>query len=255
MVLIPEGERTTLCLSTQVGCPVACVFCASGLDGVRRNLTAAEIVEQFLLAREELGERPLTNLVAMGLGEPMLNLEALERAMAMVSEPEGLGFSPRRITISTSGHPDRVRRFAGRARPYNLAISLHAADADLRRRLVPTATASPRELVEAALHWFAATGREPTFEVVLLADENDAPAHARALVALLDGIQATVNLIPWNPVEGTPLPLATPAPDRVEAFRAILAAAGLKVTVRRRRGTDRDAACGQLRLRRLEGRG
>ena len=137
-VIIPDGERTTLCISTQVGCPVGCVFCASGLGGVRRNLTAGEIAEQVLLAKARLpDDRRLTNLVVMGMGEPMLNLDNLEAALRMISRD--FEFSPRRITISTSGYPDRVAALAKRALPWNLAISLHAADSKLRKDLVPTA--------------------------------------------------------------------------------------------------------------------
>lgn len=251
IVLIPEGGRTTLCLSTQVGCPVGCIFCASGLAGVRRNLKAAEIVEQFVIARAELGGRALTNLVVMGLGEPMLNLAPLERALAALSDPGGFAFSARRITVSTSGYPDRIRQLAGGGRPYQLAVSLHAADPELRRQLVPTATAAPEELVHAAQDYRRKTGREPTFEIVLLRGINDGPEHARALARLLRGVRCTVNLIPWNRVEGVPPGLATPSRPSVHAFRARLEAAGLKVTWRMRRGADKDAACGQLRLRKL----
>ena len=262
MVLIPEGDRTTLCISSQVGCPVACVFCASGLLGVRRNLAAHEMIEQFVLARRELASgdasdvqpaRRLTNLVVMGLGEPMLNLDELLAALDAISspEPEGFGFSPRRITVSTSGYPERIRRFASCGKAYNLAISLHAAEPQLRKELVPTATSSPEELVDAARDWFATTGREATFEIVLLQGVNDRVEHARSLAALLRGVRCSVNLLPWNRVEGTAMPLATPRDDEVERFRAVLEESGINVTWRRRRGADRDAACGQLRLREL----
>ncbi|MFQ5504878.1 MAG: 23S rRNA (adenine(2503)-C(2))-methyltransferase RlmN, partial [Planctomycetota bacterium] len=185
MVMIPEGERNTLCVSSQVGCPVGCIFCASGLFGVRRNLGCAEIVEQFLLARGELGDRPLTNLVVMGLGEPMLNLANLLPALGMISNPRGLAFSPRRITVSTSGFPERIRELARSGRGYELAVSLHAADPDLRRKLVPTSTEDPEALVLAAMDYRRVTGREPSFEVVLLAGLNDGPEHARGLGRLL----------------------------------------------------------------------
>ncbi len=258
-VLIPEGERMTLCVSSQVGCPVACVFCASGLDGVRRNLDAGEIVEQVLHARDRLiardfGHPParLTNLVVMGLGEPMLNLRALTSALDRISDPEGIGLGARRVTVSTSGLPDRMRRFAENSRAYGLAVSLHAADDTLRRQLVPTARASVAEIVEAARGFFAAKGREVTFEVVLLAGVNDRPRDADALVAALHDLPSTVNLIPWNPVdriEG----LARPSEAAVDVFAESLRRGGLHVTVRRQRGADRSAACGQLRLRRLDG--
>lgn len=251
-VLIPEGERTTLCVSSQVGCPVACIFCASGLYGVRRNLEAHEIVDQFLLARDELeasgeSERRLTNMVIMGLGEPMLNVANLESALTEICDAHS--FSPRRITISTSGYPERVEALAKRAKSWNLAVSLHAADEDLRKELVPTATREPRALVRAARTWLRETGREPTFEIVLLAGVNDRREDAEALIKLLRDVQCSVNLIPWNRVEGVPMPLETPSESQVEAFRMWLEDGGLTVTWRRRRGADRDAACGQLRLR------
>ncbi len=254
MVLIPQGDRVTLCMSTQVGCPVACVFCASGLDGIRRNLTSAELLEQFVLAQEQLspgpsGSRPLTNLVVMGIGEPMLNLDALEDALTRIADPELFAFSPRRVTVSTSGYPDRIRRLAGLGKPFQLAVSLHAADPELRKRLVPTATVEPIELVHAAQDYARMTGREPTFEVVLLDGINDRPNDAGALVHLLRETPCTVNLIPWNRVDGVDPRFMRPGDALVERFQSLLEAGGLKVTWRRRRGHDRDAACGQLRLR------
>ena len=249
MVLIPEGERTTLCMSSQVGCPVACVFCASGMYGVRRNLSAHEMVEQFARARQELrDERPLTNLVVMGLGEPMLNLDALIAALARISDPEGLAFSPRRITVSTAGYPDRIRAFAEQGRAFELAVSLHAADPQLRKELVPTAKHEPQELVLAAQHYHRVTGREPTFEYVLLAEKNDGELQARELVTLLQKVQCKVNLIPWNPVPELASELRSPSDERVRRFEDLLRRGGLKVTTRRHRGRDKDAACGQLRL-------
>ena len=256
-VIIPDGERWTLCVSSQVGCPVACVFCASGLDGVRRNLTAGEIVEQVLhardrLAADDLGRPParFTNIVVMGLGEPLLNLDNLARALERIQDPDGIGLGARRITVSTSGHPERMLRFADLPHAYGLALSLHAAEDGLRRRLVPTAKHPVAELVDAARRVFERTGREVTFEVVLLRDVNDRPADARAMIEALRGLQCTVNLIPWNPVdriEG----LARPHDGAVDAFASDLRRGGLKVTVRRQRGADKNAACGQLRLRRL----
>lgn len=258
-VLIPEGERLTLCISSQVGCPVACVFCASGLDGVRRNLSAGEIVEQVLHARDRVAETRhaglpgrITNVVVMGLGEPLLNLANLEPALARLCDEEGIGLGARRITVSTSGHPERMRRFAALRRSYGLALSLHAAEDQLRKRLVPTARAPVAELVDAAQHYFDVTGREVTYEVVLLADVNDRPQDAEALVDALHGRTCTVNLIPWNPVDRID-GLRRPDAGRVDAFERQLVAGGLNVTVRRQRGSDRDAACGQLRLHRAAG--
>ncbi len=246
-VLIPEGDRMTLCVSTQVGCPVACVFCASGLDGVRRNLRRGEIVEQVLHARAALGSTRITNVVVMGMGEPMLNLDNLIPALDRLRDEDGIGLGARRITVSTSGYPDRIRRLAQVDAAYGLAVSLHAADDELRRRLVPTARVGVAELVAAAVDFGAAHGREVTFEVVLLADVNDRRVDAEALVARLRGVACTVNLIPWNPVAAIS-GLARPTDDAVDRFADHLRAAGLNVTVRRQRGADEAAACGQLRL-------
>ncbi len=249
-VLIPEGERNTLCVSSQVGCPVACVFCASGLGGVRRNLSTGEIVEQVLHALDRLraADRRLTNVVVMGMGEPLLNLDALLPALLRITDPQGVGLGARRITVSTSGYPDRIAKLAACAQQFGLAVSLHAADDRLRKRLVPTAKSPVSALVGAARAYAAANNREVTFEVVLLAGVNDSERDARALVTALRGVRCTVNLIPWNPVDAIP-DLRRPSPQRVEAFRAHLERGGLKTTTRRQRGADRDAACGQLRLR------
>lgn len=254
MVVIPEGERTTLCVSSQVGCPVACVFCASGLAGVRRNLTRGEIVEQVLLARRMLGAQPITNIVVMGMGEPMLNLDNLVPALARLHDEQGIALGARRITVSTSGYPDRIRKFALVDESYNLAVSLHAADDALRKRLVPTAKHAVAEIVAAAGAFFAHKGREVTFEVVLLAGVNDRDSDARALIERLTGFPCTVNLIPWNPVEeiATATQLARPSDAAVDNFATKLRNGRLNVTVRRQRGADRDAACGQLRLRALD---
>ncbi|MBM3961436.1 MAG: 23S rRNA (adenine(2503)-C(2))-methyltransferase RlmN, partial [Planctomycetes bacterium] len=201
-VIIPDGERTTLCVSSQVGCPVACVFCASGMFGVRRNLTPGEIAEQVLLAHARLpADRALTNLVVMGMGEPMLNLDGLLPALQRIHDPQGVGMGARRITVSTSGYPRQMERFAAADPSYNLAVSLHAADDELRKRLVPTATAPVREIVAAAHRYFGQKGREVTYEVVLLEGVNDRPQDAQAMVEALGALPCTVNLIPWNPVE------------------------------------------------------
>jgi 23S rRNA (adenine2503-C2)-methyltransferase len=251
-VIIPDGERTTLCVSTQVGCPVACVFCASGMFGVRRNLTAGEIAEQVLLAKARLADgQKLTNLVVMGMGEPMLNLDALLPALQRIHDEHGIGMGARRITVSTSGYPRQMERFAAADPSYNLAVSLHAADDGLRKRLVPTASASVREIVTAAHRYFGQKGREVTYEVVLLEGVNDRPDDAVAMVDTLGALPCTVNLIPWNPVAEIVQAkgLRRPAAPRVDGFAEALRRGGLKVTVRRQRGADRSAACGQLRLR------
>ncbi|MGH7151938.1 MAG: 23S rRNA (adenine(2503)-C(2))-methyltransferase RlmN, partial [Planctomycetota bacterium] len=246
-VVIPGRGGATLCVSTQVGCPVGCRFCASGLAGIVRNLTAPEIVEQFLHGRAEARPlRPVSRAVVMGIGEPTLNLEALLAALEVVRDPRGFGLGARRITISTVGYPDRVRRLAAAGTPYNLAVSLHAADDATRGRLIPTMARIPvASIVEGARTYFATTGREPTFEYVLLAGTNDALDQARALARLLEGARATVNLIPYNPIPGSPFRRPTRA--RVEAFSRVLRGHGILATVRWSKGLEAEAACGQLR--------
>jgi len=250
-VVIPEGDRTTLCISTQVGCPVGCIFCASGMAGVRRNLTTGEIVDQVLHAKSRLPEgRALTNLVVMGMGEPLLNLDALGPALERIRDPEGIALGARRITVSTSGYPRQMEAFSRWPAAYNLAVSLHAADDGLRKRLVPTATHHVKTIIDAAARFFAKKGREVTFEVVLLENLNDRREDADAMIRALRGLPCTVNLIPWNPVEEI-ADLSRPSDARVDEFANRLRHGGLNVTVRRQRGSDRSAACGQLRIRAL----
>lgn len=248
-VLIPEEERRTVCVSTQVGCPVACVFCASGLDGLIRNLTPGEIIEQVLVVQEALppGEA-VTNVVVMGIGEPTMNLPALEQALATWNDPAGLGLGARRITISTVGFPARIDRLAALKKEFGLAISLHAPRQELRAKLLPNAGGILlRDLLAATRRWFDATGRRVTFEYVLLDGINASEREATELAALLRGFPCHVNLIPVNPVEG--LPYRRPAPDAIDRFKAILLGAGLDATVRHPRGDGIAAACGQLRLK------
>ena len=253
-VIIPDGERTTLCISTQVGCPVGCIFCASGMFGVRRNLSSGEIAEQVLIARARLPEgRRLTNLVVMGMGEPMLNLDGLLPALQRIHDPDGINLGARRITVSTSGYPKQMARFAAADPSYNLAISLHAADDELRKELVPTATSSVAQIVAAAHDYFGLKNREVTFEVVLLAGKNDRRIDANKMIEVLRDVPCTVNLIPWNPVTEIVDKHGLGRPDdaRIDAFADSLRDAGINVTVRRQRGADRSAACGQLRLQSL----
>ena len=252
-VLIPEEERRTACVSTQVGCPVACVFCASGLDGLVRNLGAGEIVEQVLHVQDSLpaGES-VTHVVVMGIGEPTMNLTALARALATWNDPRALGIGARRITISTVGYPRRIDRLAALGKEFGLAISLHAPRQELRRRLVPNAGQVPLgDLLAAARRYFDATGRRITFEYVLIDGVNAGAREARELAALLAGLPCHVNLIPVNPVEG--LPYARPTPGEIERFKTTLLRAGIDATVRHPRGDGIAAACGQLRLRLGEG--
>jgi 23S rRNA (adenine2503-C2)-methyltransferase len=248
-VLIPEEDRRTVCVSTQVGCPVACVFCASGLDGLIRNLTPGEIVEQVLLVQDALpeGER-VSNVVVMGIGEPTMNLSALSQALETWNDPRAVGIGARRITISTIGYPARIDRLAALRKEFGLAISLHAPRQDLREKLVPNGGQVPlAELIAAARRYFDATGRRITFEYVLIEGQNASEREAQELARLLAGLSCHVNLIPVNPVEG--LPWRRPPPDAIERFKAILLRAGLDATVRHPRGDGIAAACGQLRLK------
>ncbi len=239
-----SGEGgATVCVSSQVGCPVACPFCASGRAGLERNLEAHEIVEQFLRARA-LG--PLSRAVIMGIGEPLLNYRNLRQALEVVQEEIGLG--ARKITVSTVGFPERLRRAAEDDPPFQLAISLHTPDDAQRDVLVPAMAGTPiEEILAAGDHWFEVTGREITYEICLLGGLNDSPGHARRLAQRLSGRRATVNLIPYNPVENDPF--IRPTPERAEEFRQRLQAAGIVATVRWSRGVDAGAACGQLRIR------
>jgi len=247
-VSIPDGERHTLCISSQVGCAVRCRFCASGLEGVRRNLTPGEIVEQVLVAREERPELPLTNYVFMGSGEPTHNLKNVVAAIEVMNDPEGLAIGARRITVSTIGQPEALLRLAEVKIPFNLALSVHMPTDEARHALMPGLPGSDlRATLDAARARFDATGRRITIEVVVLAGINDRDEDARAFARLLDGYPAAVNLIPWNPVDG--IDLHSPAPRRVEALAEILQRAGITATVRRPRGRDAGVACGQLRRR------
>ena len=222
------------------------------MAGVRRNLSTGEILDQVLHARSTVPEgRSLTNLVVMGIGEPLLNLSALGPALERIRDPEGVGLGARRITVSTSGYPRQMQEFSKLPGAYSLAVSLHAADDALRKKLVPTAINGVHAIVDAAAAFFARKNREVTFEVVLLEDVNDRREDADALARLLHGFPCTVNLIPWNPVEelAASRGLRRPEDHRVDDFASRLRHGGLNVTVRRQRGSDRSAACGQLRIR------
>jgi 23S rRNA (adenine2503-C2)-methyltransferase len=248
-VLMAEEDRRTVCLSTQVGCGMGCVFCASGLKGVERNLTRGEILEQVLRLRNLLPEgEALTNIVVMGMGESLANLDNLLGALDRICSPEGLGLSPRRVTISTVGLPEKIRKLAEHDRPYHLAVSLHAADPALRDRLVPINDKVGLDAVmEAADAYFAATGRQITYEYVLLHGVNDRPEDAQKLGRLLARRKSHVNLIPFNPVPT--LPFRRPSPEAIREFADSVRRYGVSVTVRKTKGRPIDAACGQLRRR------
>jgi len=241
-----RGHRT-VCLSTQVGCAMGCVFCASGLDGLVRNLRTGEIVEQALALAGLLPENErISHVVVMGVGEPLANLDRLLPALERITDPDGLGISGRRVTISTVGLPEPIRRLARSGRPYHLAVSLHAPNDALRNAIVPAnRKIGLQAILAAADDYFAETGRRVTFEYVLLDGVNDRAEHARELVALLAGRPALVNLIPLNPVEG--LPHRPPSSSQTARFAETLSAGGLSVKVRYRKGDRINAACGQLR--------
>ena len=246
-VLLLDGDRRSICVSSQVGCAMGCVFCASGLNGVDRNLTSGEIVEQMLRLQRRLPEAErLSHIVMMGMGEPLANLTNVLEALDVARSPEGLGISPRRITISTVGLPPAIDRLAAHAVPYNLAISLHAPTDELRSEIVPT---NPKTGIEAILaasdRYFETSGRRVTFEYVLLGGINDGDEHAAGLVRLLRPRNALLNVIPYNPVDG--LPYRTPTPLAIANFRRVLTAGGINVKFRVRKGDDINAACGQLR--------
>jgi len=249
-VLMAEGSRRTVCLSTQVGCGMACVFCASGLKGVERNLSADEILEQVLRLRNLLPpEQTVTHVVVMGMGESLANLDSLITALdRLCSTEQGLGISQRRVTISTVGLPEKIAKLAALDRQYNLAVSLHAPTEALRNALVPVnETIGLGAVLAAADAYFQQTGRRVTYEYVLLRGINDRPADAQALARLLATRRAHVNLIPYNPVVG--LPFDRPDPKSVARFSAILRDWNVSVTVRKTKGQAIDAACGQLRRR------
>lgn len=243
-----EGSvRRTMCISTQVGCGMGCVFCASGLDGVERNLTTGEILEQILRLQQlmEPDER-LSHLVVMGMGEPLANLDNLLAALAKVGDADALGVSGRRITISTVGLPPAIRRLAREAPQYRLAISLHAPNDELRNQIVPVNDKIGVDaIMDAADDFYEASGRRLTFEYVLLSGINDQKQHAHQLVRLLKNRNALLNVIPYNPVAG--LPYETPTIEAQRVFEQVLVSGGVPVKFRHRKGDKINAACGQLR--------
>ncbi len=252
-VHIPEADRGALCISSQVGCTLTCAFCHTGTQKLVRNVTAAEIVGQILIARDALGEWPtpksgrmLSNIVMMGMGEPLLNYDNVAKALTIAMDGEGIALSRRRITLSTAGIVPMIER-CGRELGVNLAISLHAVTDELRDQLVPINRKYPlRELLAAARAYPGANNaRRITFEYVMLDGVNDGQSDARALARLLRGIPAKVNLIPFNPWPGAPFRSSNPV--AIQAFAEIINAAGYSAPVRVSRGQDILAACGQLK--------
>lgn len=240
---IPTAKRLTVCVSSQVGCPMACDFCATGKGGFIRNLKQHEIVDQVLTVQEDFGQR-VSNVVFMGMGEPLLNVEAVVGAIHSLNEDVGIG--QRNITISTVGIPGRIHKLAEYHLQVTFAVSLHASNQALREKLIPSAKGYPLEtLLEDCREYVRLTGRRVTFEYILLADVNDRPEHAVELAEHLRGFQSHVNLIPYNPI--SEVDYQRPSPKRIQAFTDALAQHHIAVSVRRSRGLEKNAACGQLR--------
>jgi len=252
-VLIPDEDRLTACISTQVGCPLECRFCLTGLMGVRRNLRAGEIVGQILTLQDHLdqGER-ISNIVLMGMGEPLLNFPQVERALRILCEKRGANYSPRRITLSTAGHVPGIQKLAASGLNVNLAVSLSATTDEVRDQIMPINRRWPiAELLKACRDYPLPNRRRLTFEYVMLDRVNDSQQDAKRLVGLLRGIRCKINLIPFNAAPDLP---DKPSPrKRVEAFQQTLHDAGFTATIRESRGWDISAACGMLRTE-IEGR-
>jgi 23S rRNA (adenine2503-C2)-methyltransferase len=245
---IPTDKRLTVCVSSQVGCPMACDFCATGKGGFIRNLAAHEIIDQVLTVQEDFGQR-VSNIVFMGMGEPLLNIDSVLAAVRSMNTDVGIG--QRSITLSTVGIPGQIRRLAQHQLQVTLAVSLHAPNQALREQLIPSARRySLDALLAECRDYVEATGRRVTFEYILLGDLNDLPHHADELAERLRGFQSHVNLIPYNPIQE--VDYQRPDDRRIHAFVAALQARSVAVSVRRSRGLEAEAACGQLRASRLQ---
>ncbi len=243
VLLTDRDGRKTACVSCQVGCAMACAFCQTGRLGFSRNLSPAEIVEQFQFLEEEVGR--LDNIVFMGMGEPLLNLEAIRKAVAVLTHPEGRNLSTRRITLSTCGVISGIYDLADKGPALRLAVSLTTADPSLRERLMPVTAGNPLpQLREAIAYYTQKTGRRCTLEAALLSGQNTGPESARRLIEFARGLNCHINLIPWNPVEG--IPFQGPSSNECKDFISQLERSGLNVTLRHRRGRTIGGACGQL---------
>jgi len=240
---IPTAKRLTVCVSSQVGCPMACDFCATGKSGFTRNLKAHEIVDQVLTVSEDFQQR-VSHVVFMGMGEPLLNSEEVISAVKSLNQDVGIG--QRSLTVSTVGVPNQIPRLAEEQLQITLAISLHASNQALREQLIPSGGGYPLEQIMADCRDYVKwTRRRVTFEYILLAGFNDTPDHAQELAQLLRGFQTHVNLIPYNPI--SEVDYQRPSKKRIQAFQSVLEDANIAVSVRYSRGLEADAACGQLR--------
>jgi 23S rRNA (adenine2503-C2)-methyltransferase len=251
-VMIPEKGRHTVCISTQVGCPMACKFCATGLLGIKRNLKAREIAEQVFVAARDVEPSRVSNVVVMGMGEPFLNYEQTLTALKVLNDPGGFNLAARHIAASTSGLVDRIRRFADEPEQFHLAISLHNPFEDERKKLMPVAARHPiPELMDAARYYVEKTHRKLFFEYTLLAGVNDQPRHVEALADLLDHPLYHLNLLRFN---WTDTGFSATSKRDAKAFLHYARDLGLSATLRPSRGEDIDAACGQLAAKDLRGR-
>ncbi|MGL5076676.1 MAG: 23S rRNA (adenine(2503)-C(2))-methyltransferase RlmN [Waterburya sp.] len=240
---IPTAKRLTVCVSSQVGCPMDCDFCATGKGGFTRNLKAAEIIDQVLTVQEDFGQR-VSNVVFMGMGEPMANLDEVVAAVKSLNQDVGIG--ARSLTVSTVGIPGKIQQLAQHQLQIVLAVSLHASNQALRKQLIPSAKQyTIDDLLAECRDYVQVTGRRVTFEYILLAGVNDLPTNARELVQHLKGFQTHVNLIPYNPI--SEVDYQRPNKNRIREFTNILEEAKIAVSVRYSRGLEADAACGQLR--------
>jgi len=248
-VLICSGDRRTLCVSSQVGCPAKCAFCASGQQGFKRNLRAAEIVEQVLQINKWLlpkGER-ISHVVFMGMGEPLKNYDPVIKTIRLLSDPDLLNISQRRITVSTVGIVEGIKRLSTEGLKVNLVLSLHAPNQHVRKKIIPYARKYPLDDIISSMDEYASkTKRDITYEYILIAGINDHPDHALELAHLLKGKQCTVNLIPYNPVEG--VRLKRPEKKTIKDFRSVLFGSKIVNTCRYTKGVDIAAACGQLAM-------